>query len=175
MSTTDRYGLIIAADGTAINHERNKVDTRRPHFIVDLEADPAHMQIWNGSAGTAYTDPGTLTTQKEILFSVKHTYKFVPFSIAYFYINSYQGQTTDPAVTGYGGEFYLLSGSNGGVNDVITYEVTATEFRIIHELLSFGLGPTGYVSPAPDFNINVKFYISAADTGTTGYNGLSDV
>lgn len=156
------FGILIAEDGDSIKH-RAKVDSRRKTLILDLEADPPHMQIITTTGGSTYTDTGT-GRSRDVLFSMDHELGFAALADVYFYVKTVDGSTTDPNVNEYGGEAYFLSGTLGTYADIISYEVDVDEFRIVHYFDRFGFD-TGIVSPAPNYLFQIKFYIYSIDTG----------
>ena len=175
----DRYGILIAEDGQSIRSARNKVDSRRKTLIVDLEADPPHMDIVETLGGNTYTDSGGTGRTQDLLYSMKHKLGFAPLVDCYFYVVSVDNATTDSAVDGYGSGVYFLSGSSGTVIDALTFEADKTDFRIVHNFDKHGF-TTGFVSPAPRFKFRVKFYIYSIDIGREvnygyGYDGVGNV
>jgi hypothetical protein len=158
------FGILIAEDGSNIREGRNKLDSRRRTLILDLEADPAHMQIIEVTGGNAYTDSGGTDRSSDLLYTMKHNLNFVPLVDCYFYVQSYDGNSSTSPAGGYAGEFYPMSGSAGTVSDFISYEVDKTEIRLVHYFDRFGF-TTGYTSDAPKYRFKVKFYIYSIDIG----------
>ena len=164
------YGIIIAEDGQTIRSGRAKVDSRRARWIVDLEADPKHMDLILTTAGTALADRGNFETQRETLATIDHKYGFTPVVAVYFYVISDNGSTNTGLAQQYTGELLVLSGTSGIVNDAVTYEVDKNQLRIYHSLFTRGF-PPNYTSPAPKYSLRVKYYIMAVDSGSNGYSG----
>jgi hypothetical protein len=176
---SDKYGILIAEDGQSIRNARNKLDSRRRTLILDLEADPPHMQIVEVGGGNSYTDSGGTGRSQDLLFSMKHKLGFAPLVDCYFYVASVDNATTDSAVTGYGSQVYFLSGSAGTLADTVSFEATKEEFKLVHNFDKYGF-TTGFVSPAPRYKFRVKFYIYSIDSGRAvnygyGYDGEGDV
>lgn len=176
---SDKYGILIAEDGKNIRNGRNKVDSRRRTLILDLEADPPHMQIVEITGGNSYTDSGGEGRSQDLLFDMKHKLGYAPLVDCYFYVTSVDGATTNPAVGGYGNGAYFLSGSAGTLADTVSFEADKDTFRLVHNFDKYG-NTTGFVSPAPRYKFKVKFYIYSIDTGRAvnygyGYDGIGRV
>lgn len=166
------FGILIAEDGQNIKNGRNKVDSRRKTLIVDLEADPPHLQVVEMSGGNSYTDSGGNGRQQDVLFRMDHKLNFAPLVDCYFYVLSVDGNTADSAAGGYAGAFYPLSGSLGTLFDGLSFEADKKELRIMHYFDKYGFN-TGFVSPANRFKFRVKFYIYSIDTGRDVNYGYS--
>ena len=166
------YGIIVAADNSDLSRPGRKVDSRKPRWSVDLEANPPHMNIITTAGGlTAFNDspstPGNLS-QQETLLSVKHHLDFTPLCLVYFYVLSYNGNSVAVPAKDYASGAYIMSGSVGTLNDDISYEADTSEFRIVHRMDTYGFG-TNYNSTAPNFQIQVKYYIMPIDMQTSIY------
>lgn len=161
---SDKYGILIAEDGKTIRNARNKVDSRRRTLILDMEADPKHMGIIETTGGNSYTDSGPIGRSQDILFRLNHKLGYAPLVDCYFYVLSYDGNTSDLAAGGYGNQVFFLSGSGGTVADIASFEADTQEFRLVHNFDAFGF-TTGFVSTAQKYLFRVKFYIYSIDTG----------
>lgn len=169
------FGILIAEDGKNIREGRNKVDSRRKTLILDLEADPAHMQIVEVGGGNSYTDGGGNGRSLDLLSTIKHNLGFAPLVDCYFYVQSYDGNSSASPAGGYAGDFYPMSGSAGTLADIISFEADKTEIRLVHYFDKYGFA-TGYTSDAPKYKFKVKFYVYSIDTGRDvnygyGYDG----
>lgn len=176
---SDKYGILIAEDGQTIRNARNKIDSRRRTLILDLEADPAHMQIVDLFGGSQYTDSGGTGRSQDVLYTLNHKLGFAPLVDCYFYVTAVDGSTSGLAVGGYGNGVYFLSGSAGTLADVLSFEADKKDLRIVHNFDRYG-NATGFVSPAPRYRFNVKFYIYSIDTGREvnygyGYDGVGNI
>lgn len=165
----DRYGILVADDGTSIQDKDYKYDSREQTLILDLERDPKHMQIIQTSGGTNLPT-GVVGDNSEVIYTFDHNLGYTPLVDAYFYAETYGGSYTHMNTGGYGKDFYFLSGSNNWVLDYLTFKVNNKSFSIIHRTIVYATH-TGYVSTAASYGIKTKAYIYSIPVDKAEYYG----
>lgn len=162
-------GIYIARIGKSVGKGANQYDSNRPHFHVNLLKEPKHMDILTMSGGTGWSTSGVASQQIETIYTLKHNLPYTPEILIYFYSVSYAGSTTDSRAGRYYADLFVMSGSFGAVADVLYATVDRDNIYIKHRLDDY-IGGTGYVSPANNYQMRIKYFILSNDSGTTSYD-----
>jgi len=166
-------GLLVFGQSGSPTGQDLAYDSRKSRLQVSLVDTPPKLAILDNFPGGTALVSNVTTQQREVLEVIKHNLPFTPEVFLYIYTKTYGGSNTDPKAGGYGGQAYFYSGSAGTIEDKITFEVDANEFRIVHTLDDFLYGG-GYVSDAPKYILRLKYYILANDSHVDSYSLSGD-
>lgn len=164
--------IIIAEDGKDVEQGEFKFDTKKRHLPIDLEALPRHYDIAEMAGGTAITiSAGDSSVHQETLLTVPHKLGYTPFVFMYVYVISYNGNSVSSPAGDYIPDAYYYSGASGTIQDILTFKVDASNFKIIHYATVFSFFGGAHTSDANLYQLRIKYYISSIDTGITSYSG----
>lgn len=143
-------GILIVPDGSDINDGVPIYDSRNRHMLVDLEANPKHLDVVDIVPGTALALAGGLNEyHEEVLISIDHNLSFRPTVWVYF---------TDLGGTGYGQDFYFFSGSAGTFADALAHRESEDKVEIFHYVQDYA-NNTIWTSPAPNYKFRIKYFV----------------
>lgn len=156
-----KSGLIIAADGSDIDHE-NKYDSRRTKLTLDPDADPAHFDVININGGTKWTIPATDTTlYQETLVRIKHNLPFKPQFIAYFYVTDIKSALMSNslhALYSINQVFMVFNAINLG-EEWLEADADNQYFYIYHKANAFGYGSAPWVTEGSNYQFRIRYFI----------------
>lgn len=156
-----RAGLIIARDGSDIEHE-NKYDSRLTKLTLDPDADPVHFDVITLSGGTKWTiSPSDTTLHEEALFRVKHNLPFKPQFSAYFYTVGLTSTLVSQALKG----MYAINQSLMVFNAVslgdewVEADADNQYFYIYHRARATGYGTDPWTTEGSNFTYRIRYFI----------------
>lgn len=157
-------GALFALDRHNLKESDPEYDTRRKKLHVQAKTDPKHLDIIHLTGGTAFPGNGTIYT--ETLFQIKHELPFIPNCLVYFFIED--APISDSAFQFIGqyvkNEFYM-SGTSGGLTDIIYYNIDDQYFYIKHQFATSPFNPDPQPSTANQFKFKIKYIITSNNRG----------
>lgn len=154
------FGIVTAQENESVENGHDSFRSDRPRLQVAMGRSPGHTGIELIKGAGLQVFAAGAHSASEVLFRMEHELKYEPKALVYFS----QFANESYAVGTY---FYAY----GAIDDYLTYEVTDTEFRIVHKLVD-NTAASNYTSLAPSFgNIRAKRLIFSNPVGAvTGAN-----
>lgn len=156
-----KYGLIIAADGSDIDHE-NKYDSRRTKLTLDPDADPAHFDVITLSGGTKWTiSPTNTTLYQETLFRIKHNLPFKPQFSAYFLVTELNSLIMSQGLKG----LYSINQALMVFNAVslgeewLEADADNQYFYIYHKAKASGYGMDPWTTEGSNYQFRIRYFV----------------
>lgn len=154
-------GLIIAAEGSDIDHE-TKYDSRRTKLTVDPDANPAHFALITLGGGTQWTIPATDTTlYQETLLRIKHNLPFKPQFEAYFLVSELVSTLMSPDTKG----MYSINKALMAYNvfplgeEWLEADADNQYFYIYHRARATGHGSSPWTTEGSNYKFRVRYFI----------------
>lgn len=171
-NTSGDFGIAVAADRKSMQDRDWQNDTRKEKWTVDLDHDPAHLQIIEtlpgGTKVTANTSSNT--NFSETLFALKHGMPFPPAFLCYFYIKDVPAGFSGNAGQYQQNRATMLTNSVGVGEEGLWAEVDDEYFYIKHFVETYAFGANAdHTFYGSDYKFRVRFELlnkKAYYTGT---------
>lgn len=150
-------GIIISDNIRGKSLGNVTYNTSNKHLILNVNAQPKHLDVFDTVPGTALALAGGLNEyHEEILLTINHGLGFKPTVLMYFYVLADTADITQN--NRYGADQYFFSGSAGTFADILTHREDANKVELFHYVQDYGFN-TIWTSPAPNFTMRIKYFV----------------